>query len=244
MKKRVIKIAGSLLIGCLLSSFLIACDSSKSGRNPFLDNHKHYYWGDEDYYDIDDDYGYWEDDDDDDYSYNNNNNQGNHGDNGGSTGVNDEMSFDDSSTMFSHSFSDCSSGTVAIQANPDNCKDSELTIPSTYIDSTGAKYKVVKDYGNGFSYLSAQKITLLDGFMEIHEGFDQCMYVKRIVLPASITKIEGEILVSCVSLTTIDYAGTKNQWNAISKDSRWNYKAPALTISCKDGLIDIPKWED
>ena len=100
------------------------------------------------------------------------------------------------------------------------------------------------DYGNGFGYLSAQKITLPDGFKEIHVGFDMCMYVKRIVLPASITKIEGEILVSCISLTKIDYAGTEAQWNAISKDSRWNYKAPALTISCKDGFIDIPKWED
>ena len=239
MKKNIIRISGLVLTLGLLSSFLLACEQRSGFR--FLNQGGEGYWGED--YDYDD---YYEE-----YSKNNkksssNNNGGQNSssnNNGGNSNT-DELTFDENSTKFSHSFSGTGSGEVAIQVNSDNCKDDELVIPSTYVDSKGNKYKVTMDYGNGFGYLSAQKITLPDGFKEIHVGFDMCMYVKRIVLPASITKIEGEILVSCISLTKIDYAGTEAQWNAISKDSRWNYKAPALTISCKDGFIDIPKWED
>ena len=239
MKKKVIRISGLVLTLGLLSSFLLACEQRSGFR--FLNQGGEGYWGED--YDYDD---YYEE-----YSKNNKKSSSNNGggqsgssnNNGGNSNT-DELTFDENSTKFSHSFSGTGSGEVAIQVNSDNCKDDELVIPSTYVDSKGNKYKVTMDYGNGFGYLSAQKITLPDGFKEIHVGFDMCMYVKRIVLPASITKIEGEILVSCISLTKIDYAGTEAQWNAISKDSRWNYKAPALTISCKDGFIDIPKWED
>ena len=80
-----------------------------------------------------------------------------------------------------------------------------------------------------------------EGFKEIHEGFDQCMYVKRIVLPSTITKIYKEILTSCISLQKIDYAGTKAEWNAITKEERWNYRAPAFDVSCKDGIINVEK---
>ena len=169
-----------------------------------------------------------------------NTNSNNNGGNGGNTN-NTEVTFDENSSMFNHTFSECASGTVAIQAIPDGCKDTEIIVPSIYIDSTGARYKVVKDYGNGFGYLSATKITLLEGFEELHEGFDMCMYVKRIYLPSSITRIYEETFTSCVSLEKIDYDGTKAQWNAIVKDDRWNFKTPAIQISCKDGFIDIEK---
>lgn len=160
---------------------------------------------------------------------------------GGNNGTSDELTFDEDSTKFGHSFSGTGAGEVAIQVNSENCKDDDLIIPSKYVDAKGNKYQVTMDYGNGFSYLSAQKITLPDGFKEIHVGFDMCMYVKRIYLPKTITKLYNEILTSCLSLTTIDFAGTKDEWNAIDKESRWNYKAPAFDVSCKDGIINVEK---
>ena len=239
MKKKIIRISGLVLTLGLLSSFLLACEQRSGFR--FLNQGGEGYWGEDYYYDDYDDY-YEE------YSKNNKNSSSNNGggqrsssnNNGGSSNT-DELTFDENSTKFSHSFSGTGSGEVAIQANPDNCKDDELVIPSTYVDSKGNKYKVTMDYGNGFGYLSAQKITLPDGFKEIHEGFDMCMYVKRIYLPKTITKLYNEILTSCVSLTTIDFAGTKAQWNAIEKGERWNYNAPAFDVSCSDGIINIEK---
>ena len=167
--------------------------------------------------------------------------QSNNNSNSGGNNNGDEVTFDENSTKFGHTFSGTGAGEVAIQVNADNCKDDDLTIPSTYVDSKGNKYKVTMDYGNGFGYLSAQKITLLEGFKEIHEGFDNCMYVKTIYLPSTITKFYGEILTSCISLTKIDFAGTKEQWNAIEKAERWNYRAPAFDVSCKDGTINVEK---
>ena len=239
MKKKVIRISGLVLTLGLLSSFLLACEQRSGFR--FLNQGGEGYWGEDYYYDDYDDY-YEE------YSKNNKNSSSNNGggqrsssnNNGGSSNT-DELTFDENSTKFSHSFSGTGSGEVAIQVNSDNCKDDELVIPSTYVDSKGNKYKVTMDYGNGFGYLSAQKITLPDGFKEIHEGFDMCMYVKRIYLPKTITKLYNEILTSCVSLKTIDFDGTKAQWNAIEKGERWNYNAPAFDVSCSDGIINIEK---
>ena len=239
MKKKVIRISGLVLTLGLLSSFLLACEQRSGFR--FLNQGGEGYWGEDYYYDDYDDY-YEE------YSKNNKNSSSNNGggqrsssnNNGGNSNT-DELTFDENSTKFSHSFSGTGAGEVAIQVNSDNCKDDELVIPSTYVDSKGNKYKVTMDYGNGFGYLSAQKITLPDGFKEIHEGFDMCMYVKRIYLPKTITKLYNEILTSCVSLKTIDFAGTKAQWNAIEKEERWNFNAPAFDVSCSDGIINIEK---
>ena len=244
MKKNAIKLASLLAITTLLSGFIVACDDIDyrmykndiprywgGDYNPFAPN------ADDDWYD------YYEG-----YSSSNKKSSSNNGggqssssnNNGGNSNT-DELTFDENSTKFSHSFSGTGSGEVAIQVNSDNCKDDELVIPSTYVDSKGNKYKVTMDYGNGFGYLSAQKITLPDGFKEIHEGFDMCMYVKRIYLPKTITKLYNEILTSCVSLKTIDFAGTKAQWNAIEKEERWNFNAPAFDVSCSDGIINIEK---
>ena len=242
MKKKVIRISGLVLTLGLLSSFLLACEQRSGFR--FLNQGGEGYWGEDYYYDDYDDY-YEE------YSKNNKNSSSNNGggqrsssnNNGGNSNT-DELTFDENSTKFSHSFSGTGSGEVAIQVNSDNCKDDELVIPSTYVDSKGNKYKVTMDYGNGFGYLSAQKITLPDGFKEIHEGFDMCMYVKRIYLPKTITKLYSEILTSCVSLQTIYFAGTKAQWNAIDKDERWNFQAPAFVISCSDGMIEMQSWAE
>lgn len=242
MKKKVIRISGLVLTLGLLSSFLLACEQRSGFR--FLNQGGEGYWGEDYYYDDYDDY-YEE------YSKNNKNSSSNNGggqrsssnNNGGNSNT-DELTFDENSTKFSHSFSGTGAGEVAIQVNSDNCKDDELVIPSTYVDSKGNKYKVTMDYGNGFGYLSAQKITLPDGFKEIHEGFDMCMYVKRIYLPKTITKLYSEILTSCVSLQTIYFAGTKAQWNAIDKDERWNFQAPAFVISCSDGMIEMQSWAE
>ena len=253
MKNNIIKIIAGLFFIATLTS----CSQSDAYQFLRMGN-KTGHWGNDmiDLFHIDDDNDDWWDDDDDDdddrgsssnpgggksSSSNNGGGQSSSSNNNGGSSNTDELTFDENSTKFSHSFSGTGSGEVAIQVNSDNCKDDELVIPSTYVDSKGNKYKVTMDYGNGFGYLSAQKITLPDGFKEIHEGFDMCMYVKRIYLPKTITKLYNEILTSCVSLKTIDFAGTKAEWNAIEKEERWNFNAPAFDVSCSDGIINVEK---
>ncbi len=244
MKKNIIKIITGVFIAITLTScsqrdaykFLIMGNKTGNWGNDTIDLFGRNDDDDEDWWDVDDDED--DDDDNDNRSSSSNNNRSSSNNTDNSSG---ELTFDEDSTKFGHSFSGTGAGEVAIQVNSENCKDDDLIIPSKYVDSKGNKYQVTMDYGNGFSYLSAQKITLPEGFKEIHEGFDQCMYVKRIVLPSTITKIYKEILTSCISLQTIDYAGTKAEWNAITKEERWNYRAPAFDVSCKDGIINVEK---
>lgn len=245
MKLNIIKVLAGLLIVLPLTS----CDQMDAYRFLMMGN-KRGEWGN-DMIDVfgredDDDDGWMDgyDGDGDNYSSQNGGNSRSSNNtsssNGGNSG-NNELTFDENSTNFGHSFSGTGAGEVAIQVFSDKCKDDDLIIPSTYVDAKGNKYQVTMDYGNGFSYLSAQKITLPDGFKEIHEGFDQSMYVKTIYLPKTITKLCNEILVSCVSLSKISFAGTKAEWNAITKEERWNAGAPAFDVSCKDGIINIEK---
>lgn len=239
MKKNTIRISGLLLTLGLLSSFLLACEQKSGFR--FINENNGQYWG-RDFYD----YGDYDDYDDDDYAYSYSYNYGssnNGGNNGDGNGTTDET-FDENSTKFGHSFSGTAAGEVAIYAKPDNCKDDNLIVPSTYVDSKGNRYQVALDCNNGFNALSATSITLPDGFKKIVEGFNNCMYLKKIYLPSSIAKIENDVLVNCISLQKIDFKGTKAEWNGIEKGERWNYQTKSFIISCSDGTIEMQSWAE
>ena len=236
----------------MLSSLLTGC---QKGNFRFLGG-KDGAWGDDDYY-FDDDADDWnwedEEDDKDDQPSNKGSSSGNNnktssnnngGNNGNSGSTTDGGTFDEDSTKFGHSFSGTSAGEVAIYAKTANCTDTNLIVPSTYVDSKGTHYQVAMDCNNGFNALSAVSITLPDGFKKIVEGFDNCMYLKKVYLPASIIKIEKDILVNCIALEKIDFKGTKAQWNAIEKDDRWNYQTKAFIISCSDGTIEMQSWAE
>ena len=239
MKKNTIRISGLLLTLGLLSSFLLACEQKSGFR--FINENNGQYWG-RDFYD----YGDYDDYDDDDYAYSYSYNYGssnNGGNNGDGNGTTDET-FDENSTKFGHSFSGTAAGEVAIYAKPDNCKDDNLIVPSTYVDSKGNRYQVALDCNNGFNALSATSITLPDGFKKIVEGFDNCFYLKKIYLPKSIESIADDTIVNCLALEKIDFKGTKAEWNTINKGDRWNYQAPAFTVSCSDGFIELQSWAE
>ena len=235
MKKRVIKIAGSLLIGCLLSSFLIACDSSKSGRNPFLDNHKHYNWG-EDYYDIDDDdYGYWEDDDD--YSYNNQGGKTSSNNNNKTSVPEDEIL----SYVYTVGSGEC--GVYVVASSLDGV--TSINVPATFTDRQGNVYIVKYDSNNGFNGLGTVKtVTFSDGFESVKIGFGASYGLEKLVFPASLKKIDCRMLVGCSAFKNIEFKGTKAQWEAIDKLESWNDMAPEFTVKCSDGNIVVPVYEE
>ena len=241
MKKNISKY---IVVLSLLPFFLAGC-APESFR--FLGG-KEGYWGDDYYFNYDDDPG-----DRSNGSGNGNNNgsgqsssQDSSGEtHGGSDGQGDDVvTFDENSTKFGHSFSGTKSGEVAIYAKTENCTDLDLIVPGKYIDSKGNEYQVTRDINNGFNALPATKISLPNGFKEIVQGFDNCMYLKTIYLPSTITSINDDVIVNCIALTKIDFSGTKAQWNSIAKGDRWNYTAKALVISCSDGFIELQSWAE
>lgn len=58
-----------------------------------------------------------------------------------------------------------------------------------------------------------------------------------ITIPNSVTYIGDSAFRVCSSLTLITYQGTKEQWNAISKDDYWKRDSSISTIVCTDGTI-------
>ena len=119
---------------------------------------------------------------------------------------------------------------------------SEITIPSNY-DRDGVNYRIINDdYEPGLGYkMDVTRIVLPEGFEEISLGFAHDMNLVSVKLPSTIKKIGNSILVGCNSFKTIEYNGTKTQWEAINKKV-WNDRLPVdITIACKDGNITVPR---
>ena len=75
---------------------------------------------------------------------------------------------------------------------------------------------------NGCSKLTS--ITIPEGVTSIGErAFQNCYGLTSITIPDSVTSIGESAFYRCSSLATINYTGTEEQWNAISKGTDWNY---------------------
>ena len=68
-------------------------------------------------------------------------------------------------------------------------------------------------------------------------AFFGCESLTSIEMGESVTSIGMEAFVSCTSLISINFDGTVTQWNAIAKDTAWNYNTGSYTIYCSDGEI-------
>ena len=219
-----IKASGLLLIVALLVGILAGCGEGKT--YDFMHGHNRGYWGDYDY----DDYDDYDDFDDVDRG-------GNSG--GGNSGASDDNYTD--RKKFIYSLYGCDDGEAAISADS-SCTDENVVVPPTYTDYAGETYRIVKDCQRGFSMLDAKTITIPEGFKEIRVGFSDCVNLKTIYLPSTITTICGYALTNCMRLDKIVFNGTKAQWKAIELDDHWNYSAPALGIECTDGYIELQSW--
>ena len=77
---------------------------------------------------------------------------------------------------------------------------------------------------------SLASVTIPDGVTEIgSSAFSDCTSLVSVEIPDSVTHIWISAFEGCTSLTTINYTGTEEQWNAITKDRDWdadtgNYK--------------------
>ena len=75
---------------------------------------------------------------------------------------------------------------------------------------------------NGCSKLTS--ITIPESVTSIGErAFQNCYGLTSITIPDSVTSIGESAFYRCSSLATINYTGTEEQWNAISKGTDWYY---------------------
>ena len=139
--------------------------------------------------------------------------------------------------------------------------DTQLILPENY---NGNNYKI-HDYAFANCY-SLMSVTIPDSVTSIgYRAFKLCKSLTSIVIPDSVTSIGNSafeycsrlvsitigknvtsighsVFYDCDSLTKINFTGTKEQWNAISKDDHWDNNIDnnidTYTIYCTDGNIE------
>ena len=112
----------------------------------------------------------------------------------------------------------------------------EIIIPNgmTTVDQIGLNYfqnlrtivipdGVTSIGGNAFNGCSSlTSITIPEGVTSIGmNAFYGCKKLTSVTIPEGVTSIGKNAFQNCSSLKTINYTGTEEQWNAISKGTNW-----------------------
>ena len=80
--------------------------------------------------------------------------------------------------------------------------------------------------------VNLESVTIGDGVTTIDtEAFYGCVSLKNVTIGDSITSIGDSAFSYCSTLTSINYRGTEEEWNAISKGNSWDDYAGDYTIT-------------
>lgn len=91
-----------------------------------------------------------------------------------------------------------------------------------------------------FVYNFFEEITIPNNVKTIEKySFSSCYYLKTITIPAKLTFIGASAFKDCDRLETVNYKGTKAQWEALKANiSEGNDKLTGAKIICSDGIIN------
>lgn len=94
------------------------------------------------------------------------------------------------------------------------------------------------DLENVKYHSNLKEVVISDGVETIMMlSFVFCTDLERVVIPRSVTSIGTSAFTYCTNLKTIEFEGTKAEWNAIDKGSEWFAGTPIEQIICLDGMI-------
>lgn len=80
--------------------------------------------------------------------------------------------------------------------------------------------------------LGIERIVISEGVKTIGSGaFSCCKSLASVVIPNSVVSFGDHVFWRCESLAVIEYCGTEEQWNAITKGNYWDSDAGAYTIT-------------
>ena len=85
-----------------------------------------------------------------------------------------------------------------------------------------------------------KQVSISDGLVSIgNYAFSGCSSLGSITLPKTLSSIGNNAFYWCVNLKTVNFEGTVEQWNMVTKGSNW-YSGSALSeVVCSNGTVKI-----
>ena len=107
------------------------------------------------------------------------------------------------------------------------CSLTSITIPSTVTTISGTHI-----CGSNSSLQTA----VLNCTAKLpNYAFLNCTALTTITISSNVTGIGTDCFKGCSKLTTINYSGTTEQWNSLTKNTGWNTNVPATVVHCSNG---------
>ena len=111
------------------------------------------------------------------------------------------------------------------------CSLTSINIPDSV---TSIGYNAFRKCRSLTSVTISNSVEIIDGCT-----FYECNSLTNVTIGNSVTSISWDAFYGCVSLTSITFEGSVAEWNAIDKDSDWNYDVPATEVVCSDGVVKL-----
>ena len=87
---------------------------------------------------------------------------------------------------------------------------------------------------------SLTSVVIPEGVKEIgEEAFCWCKSLESVVIPEGVTEIGDGAFEGCESLTSLEFGGTRAQWEAIDRGYDWQIGVLAETVKCTDGEVSL-----
>lgn len=103
-----------------------------------------------------------------------------------------------------------------------------ITIPSD-VTSIGKR---------AFAYSGLKSITIPSGVTVLEESiFYYCTKLESVTIGKDVTSIEKEAFNRCSVLKTINFAGTTEEWQGVTKGTDWQKSTGTFTVKCSDGDV-------
>lgn len=86
---------------------------------------------------------------------------------------------------------------------------------------------------------SLEEIELPDSLISLDaRAFAYCLNLETIYIPKTLSRLEMWTFNQCSSLSAIYFDGTVQEWQALQKDSEWDFGTNEYKIYCTDGNIE------
>ena len=128
------------------------------------------------------------------------------------------------------------------------CKNLEISIDSQNLNLTTDGISIYSNRGKRLVCCPSASgtYTVSENVEEIFDQvFEDNLELTKIVFPKNLKKIWYGVFTDCKNLKEIEFAGTKEQWESITKISNWNYNCNSIKVTCKadNNTFDIPPYK-